>query len=42
MARPEWLGRYGVARCLVSIVAMSSAAAAVGFVGLGGRFGLRL
>src|ERR1700729_1162320 len=24
MARPEWLGRYGVALCLVSIVAMSS------------------
>ncbi len=25
MARPEWLGRYGIALCLVSIVAMSSA-----------------
>jgi hypothetical protein len=24
MARPEWLGRYGIALCLVSIVAMSS------------------
>lgn len=25
MARPEWLGRYGIALCLVTIVAMSSA-----------------
>ena len=25
MVRPEWLGRYGIALCLVSIVAMSSA-----------------
>lgn len=24
MVRPEWLGRYGIALCLVSIVAMSS------------------
>jgi uncharacterized membrane protein len=24
IARPEWLGRYGIALCLVSIVAMSS------------------
>lgn len=24
MARPEWLGRYGIALCLVAIVAMSS------------------
>jgi uncharacterized membrane protein len=24
MGRPEWLGRYGIALCLVSIVAMSS------------------
>jgi hypothetical protein len=24
MARPEWLGRYGIALCLASIVAMSS------------------
>ncbi len=24
LARPEWLGRYGIALCLVSIVAMSS------------------
>ncbi|HEX3735265.1 MAG TPA: DUF2231 domain-containing protein [Solirubrobacterales bacterium] len=24
VARPEWLGRYGIALCLVSIVAMSS------------------
>jgi uncharacterized membrane protein len=25
IARPEWLGRYGISLCLVSIVAMSSA-----------------
>ena len=24
MARPEWLGRYGIALCLISIIAMSS------------------
>jgi uncharacterized membrane protein len=24
MARPEWLGRYGIALCLVAIIAMSS------------------